>query len=73
MGDTVSHSLHAIQTWKKYTLGGLKIAILCYFTSWFLFTFTSTNFSLWTGTKSGTHTLKLNTRFHFYQTEFPPK
>ena len=42
MGDTVSYSLHGTWTWKKYTLGGLKIDILCYFTSWFLFTFTST-------------------------------
>ena len=61
MGDTVKYSPWTRTFYRiDLTLWVVsKADILCYFTSWFLFTFTSTNFSLhgYVETKSGTHTL----------------
>ena len=42
MGDTVNNKTG---TMARYTLGGLRVLFCWYLTSWFLFTFTSTNFS----------------------------
>ena len=62
MDNTVKYSPW---TWTFYridfnTLGGLKIDILCYFTSWFMFTFTLQPHGHTQEQKSGTPTLKQN-------------